>query len=57
MPERHWFLGLGDARRILETWRQDYNQERPHSALGYQTPVEFAQAMIMAAPLSDDGLS
>jgi putative transposase len=53
----HWFLGLDDARRILETWRQDYNQERPHSALGYQTPVEFAQAMIMAAPLSDDGLS
>jgi putative transposase len=37
----HWFLGLGDARRIVETWRQDYNQERPHSALGYQTPEEF----------------
>ncbi len=53
----HWFLGLGDARRIVETWRQDYNQERPHSALGYQTPVEFAQATLMAAALSDDGLS
>jgi putative transposase len=54
----HWFLGLGDARRIMETWRQDYNQERPHSALGYQTPVEFAQGAITAAvSLPDDGLS
>jgi putative transposase len=55
----HWFLGLGDARRNVETWRQDYNQVRPHSALGYQTPVEFAQGMIMTAvALSDsDGLS
>jgi putative transposase len=39
----HWFLGLGDARRIVETWRQDYNQVRPHSALSYQTPEAFRQ--------------
>jgi putative transposase len=37
----HWFLGLGDARRIVEAWRQDYNAERPHSALAYRTPEEF----------------
>jgi putative transposase len=54
----HWFLGVGDARRIVETWRQDYNRERPHSALGYQTPLEFAQGTIMAAVvLPADGLS
>jgi len=55
----HWFLGIGDARQIVETWRQDYNHARPHSALGYQTPVEFAQGALMAAgPLpDDDGLS
>ena len=53
-----WFLGLADARRIVEDWRQDYNRERPHSALGYQTPVEFAQGRITAAAaLPDDGLS
>jgi transposase InsO family protein len=46
---QRWFLGLADARQIVETWRQDYNQARPHSALGYQTPVEFAQGMIMTA--------
>jgi putative transposase len=37
----HWFLGVADARRIVEAWRQDYNRERPHSALDYQTPEEF----------------
>lgn len=55
----HWFLGLADARRIVENWRQDYNRNRPHSALGYQSPVEFAQrAATAAASLpDDDGLS
>jgi putative transposase len=55
----HWFLGLADARQIVEAWRQDYNGERPHSALGYQTPVEFAQGAVMAAASlpADDGLS
>lgn len=54
----HWFLGLGDARRLVEAWRQDYNHKRPHSALGYQTPAEFAQgAVTAAAALPDDGLS
>jgi putative transposase len=55
----HWFLGLADARQILQEWRQDYNAERPHSALDYQTPVEFAQQAVTAAALlpQDDGLS
>jgi putative transposase len=55
----HWFLGLGDARQIVEAWRQAYNHARPHSALDYQTPVEFAQGAAMAAASlpKDDGLS
>jgi putative transposase len=54
----HWFLQLGEARRIVEAWRQDDHQARPHSALGYQTPVEFARhATLAAAVLSDDGRS
>jgi putative transposase len=54
-----WFLSLGDARRIVEAWRQDYNRHRPHSALGYQTPAEYAQraATAAAALPADDGLS
>ena len=38
----HWFLGLDDARRTIEAWRCDYNAARPHSALAYRTPDEFA---------------
>jgi putative transposase len=37
----HWFLTLEDARETIESWRIDYNQVRPHSALGYLTPQEF----------------
>jgi len=38
----NWFLTLPEAREKIERWRRDYNQVRPHSALGYQTPEEFA---------------
>jgi putative transposase len=37
-----WFLSLVDARIKLEEWRKDYNEARPHSALGNLTPSEFA---------------
>jgi len=39
----HWFTSLADARRIIEDWRIDYNTSRPHSSLGYLTPVEYAR--------------
>lgn len=35
------FFSLGDARAKLETWRVDYNQQRPHGSLGQLTPSEF----------------
>lgn len=37
----HWFGNLAEARQIIEVWRQDYNHVRPHSSLGYLTPMEF----------------
>ena len=46
----HWFRDLEDARRIIEAWRLDYNARRPHSALGYQTPEEFASSHQGHAP-------
>ena len=36
------FLSLADARWVVDRWRLDYNHHRPHSALEYQTPAEFA---------------
>ena len=38
----NWFISLPEARQKIEAWRRDYNQVRPHSSLGYQTPEEFA---------------
>lgn len=38
----HWFSDIVQARKIIYDWRQDYNEFRPHSALNYQTPSEFA---------------
>ena len=38
----NWFTSLNDARQKIESWREDYNQNRPHSSLKYLPPVEFA---------------
>ena len=40
---QHVFLSLDDARQKIETWRQDYNEVRPHSSLGNLTPIEFSR--------------
>ena len=37
----HWFKSLADARKIVEEWRLDYNQSRPHSSLRGLTPEEY----------------
>ena len=39
-----WFMNLADARAKIESWRQEYNADRPHSSLDYRTPEEFAKA-------------
>jgi putative transposase len=38
---QHGFSSLEEARSVLETWRKQYNTERPHRSLGKQTPLEF----------------
>ena len=41
---QQWFRSLEDARRIIDAWRVDYNEIRPHSSLGYQSPAAFEKA-------------
>jgi putative transposase len=44
---------------MTEQWRTDYNTERPHKALGYQSPVKYAEQRttdeIMYKALSTNG--
>ena len=41
------FGTLREARETLATWQEDYNWQRPHSALGNLTPMEFTEKMSM----------
>ena len=45
-----WFCARAEAKVIIESWRQHYNQVRPHSSLGYLTPNEFMARQPNAAP-------
>lgn len=38
---QNWFTSLADTKQIIEAWREDYNQLRPHSSLDHRTPSEF----------------
>lgn len=58
------FETLLEAKLIIEAWRQDYNNVRPHSSLGYKTPDEFANEQFQAHRLlltldghANDGLN
>jgi putative transposase len=44
----HWFESLNHAREIIEHWRQDYNESRPHMALGNVSPGQFARRAQLA---------
>jgi putative transposase len=53
------FSCLAEARVLIEDWRQDYNQHRPHSALGMMAPARFAvryREVHRAAARADDEL-
>ena len=42
----HWFLDLEHARSIIETWRKEYNDERPKKGLGGLTPSQYAKKLM-----------
>ena len=51
----HWFLSLDEARGKCEAWRRDYNEVRPHSAIGNQCLRRFiGRPAIPASPLPDE---
>ena len=38
----HWFMDMKEATQLIEAWRQEYNESRPHASLDDRTPSEFA---------------
>jgi putative transposase len=38
----HWFATLDEAKELIEAWRRDYNESRPHMAFGNMSPREYA---------------
>jgi putative transposase len=41
----NWFASLSDAQHVIERWRREYNEERPHKNLGRRTPAEFTRLL------------
>ena len=54
-----WFQSMDQAKRIIEQWRWEYNEIRPHGSLGGLSPLEFIQQLEegrnTAEPLNVDG--
>ena len=47
---RYLYASAGEAQQLLEEWRNEYNDERPHSSLGYLSPSTFAASLNTTLP-------
>ena len=47
----HWFETLEEAKAIIEDWRRDYNESRPHSTLNDLSPAEFVRQAGLPGPV------
>ena len=46
---QHWFESLEEVRRVLDGWKSDYNETRPHSSLGGLAPAEYVGRLLAGA--------
>ena len=42
----HWIVTMTKARRVIESWRIEYNTDRTHSSLGNISPEEYAAGLL-----------
>ena len=54
--DRHWFVGLADARATVEAWQRDDDRVGTHGALGYRTPEEARLASDGAVTARQDAI-
>lgn len=53
----NWFTSLEEARRLIEKWREEYNGQRPHSALDRRTPNTVASYFVGSLDKEKTGTS
>jgi transposase InsO family protein len=53
--KREVFADLLEAKVLVGDYREHYNHHRPHSALGYRTPAQFAEATDLESKVEDGG--
>lgn len=51
----HWFTSLAHAQAVIETWRWEYNEERPKKGLGGPTPAAYAKTLTKETSKSPPG--
>jgi putative transposase len=49
-------MSLEDAKMKIEAWRKDYNEHRPHSSLGDETPQGFAESWELSRTAKTAGI-
>lgn len=52
----HQFASLAQVQAVIEVWRCDYNQQRPHSSLGHLTPNEFVATQRQGKQVAEEAL-
>jgi putative transposase len=45
-------MDLKEARHLIEAWRREYNESRPHRSLGDRTHSEFASQIAASRDLA-----
>ena len=54
--DENWFTSVEDAMIKIEAWRKDYNEYRPHSSLGDETPRRFAEDWQLYRTVKTEGI-
>ena len=51
--DTHWFADMKEAKSLIEAWRKEYNESRPHASLADRTPGEFASQCAASRALAE----
>jgi transposase InsO family protein len=46
VSHEHWFTSVAQAQAVIETWRREYNEERPKKGLSGLTPAAYAKTLM-----------